>query len=183
MSIILWGILALVAGLLALWFVGRLARPSGPPLPPDAELSATPLQRIAWWSIGLGGLFTAAAVVLVLAKGAEATYESDALRITFTLLLLAVIGVVSMTAFWARAHVRREDGSLDERDKAILGRAPAVQAGAMLVTLAIWTVGLTEHFHEAGAVPLFYLYLVFWSCVVVDLLGLPVGVLLGYRKG
>lgn len=183
MSIILWGVLALVAGLLALWIAGHLARPSSPPLPPDVELSATPLQRIAWWSVGLGGLLTVAALVLVLVDGAEATYESDALRITFTLLLLAVIGVVSVTSIWARAHMQRDDGSLDERDRAILGRAPAVQAGAMLVTLAVWTVGLTEHFHEAGAVPVFYLYLVFWSCVVVDLLGLPVGVLLGYRRG
>ena len=76
----------------------------------------------------------------------------------------------------------REDGQLDERDRAILGRAATAQAAGILITLAIWTVGLSETFHAAGAVPVFYLYLVFWSCVVVHLLGLPVGILLGYRR-
>lgn len=182
MSIVLWGVLALAAGFAALWFVARLARATPPPLPPDAELPVTPLQKVARWSIGLGTLLGVAAAGLVVVNGAQATFASDRLRITFTLLLLAILAVVGAATVWLKRQVGREGGLLDERDKAILGRAPAMQATAMVVTLAIWTVGLAEHFHDAGAVPVFYLYLVFWSCIVVDLLGLPVGILVGYRR-
>ncbi|MCG6957546.1 MAG: hypothetical protein LJF04_16270 [Gemmatimonadetes bacterium] len=182
MSIVLWSILALVGGFGALWFAARMTRSGSPPLPDDVELPATPLQRISRWGIGLSVLLAAAAVSLVLVNGAEATFESDALRITFTLLLLAIIVVVGATTIWLRAQVSRGGGLLDERDREILGRAPAAQVAGMLVTLAIWIVGLAEHFHDSGVVPVFYLYLVFWSVVVVDLVGLPVGVLIGYRR-
>ncbi len=182
MAVVLWAVLALVCGFLALWIVARLARPTSPPLPPETDLPPTTLQRVARWSVGSGLVIGAAAAALVVVNGPQRTFESDGLRTTFTLLLLLILAIVGAAAAWLKAQVGREDGVLDERDKAILGRAPAMQATGMLVTLAIWIVGLTEHFHDAGAVPVFYLYLIFWSCVVVDLLGLPVGVLAGYRR-
>lgn len=182
MSIILWSVLALGGGFLALWFAARRMRPLEPPLPPEVAVPATPLQRISRWGIGVSAVLAATAATLVVANGAEAMFRNDALRITFTLLLVAIVVVVGGVGIWLRARVERSDGLLDERDRAILGRAPATQAAGMLVTLAIWTVGLAEHFHDAGAVPVFYLYLVFWSVVVVDLVGLPVGVLVGYRR-
>ena len=77
MSIVLWGILALVGGLAALWWAARSARPADPPLPPD--LPATPLQRVARWSVGAGALFTVAAAGLVAGKGVEVTFASDPL--------------------------------------------------------------------------------------------------------
>ncbi len=43
-------------------------------------------------------------------------------------------------------------------------------------------IGLVEHFHSAGAVPLFYMYLIFWSCLIVNLMALPIGILIGYRR-
>jgi ABC-type transport system involved in cytochrome c biogenesis permease subunit len=181
MSIVLWGILAFVGGFAVLWWAARSARPVGPPLP--ADLPVTPLQRVARWSLGVGALFAAAAAVLVAGKGVEGTFASDPLRVVFMLLLLAILMVVGGTTIWLKAQIGREDGALDERDEAILGRASATQAGAILVTLVIWTIGLAEHFHEAGAVPMSYLYLICWCCIVVHLLGLPVGVLIGYRRG
>jgi hypothetical protein len=182
MSIVLWAVLALGAGFAALWLVGRLARPTSPPLPDEARQAVTPLQRVARWSVGSGAVLSALAATLVLVKGAQATFESDALRTTLMLLLLAILGVAGASTIWLKGQVSREGGALDERDRAILGRAATAQAAGMMITLAIWVIGLTEHYHEAGAVPLFYLNLVFWSCVVVHLLGLPVGILLGYRR-
>jgi ABC-type transport system involved in cytochrome c biogenesis permease subunit len=182
MTIVLWSVLALGAGFVALWVAARRARREEPPLPDDIELPATPLQRISRWGVGLSAVLAVAAAALLLWNGAEATFDSDSLRITFTLLLVGIVAVVGGVGIWLRAQVGRSDGLLDERDRAILGRAPAAQAMAMLVTLAVWTIGLAEHFHDAGAVPVFYLYLVFWSVVVVDLLGLPVGILMGYRR-
>jgi uncharacterized membrane protein YidH (DUF202 family) len=182
MSIVLWSVLALIGGFGAVWLAARTARSTTPPLPDDVELPATPLQRISRWGIGVSVVLAAAAVSLVVVNGAKATFDSDGLRIAFTLILLAILIVMGATTIWLRAQVNRRGGLLDERDREILGRAPAAQVAGMLVTLAIWIVGLSEHFHDAGAVPVFYLYLVFWSVVVVDLVGLPVGVLIGYRR-
>jgi hypothetical protein len=183
MSIVLWAVLALVGGFLALWIATRTAaRPTSPPLPSDIEFPPTPLQRIARWSVGVGVLLGVTAAALVVVNGPQKTFDNDTIRIAFTLLLLAILGVTGGASIWLKVHMSREDGVLDERDKAIFERAPAVQAAGMLVTLAIWVVGLTEHFHDAGVVPVFYLDLIFWSCAVVDLLGLPVGILAGYRR-
>jgi len=182
MPILLWGVLAVLAGGLAIWIVALKARPTRPPLPPDTEFPATPLQRVARWSVGSGLLLGLVAAALVVVNGPQKWYDDDTIRITFTLLLLAVLGIFGAASAWIRSQAGRDDGALDERDKAILDRAPAVQAVAMLVTLAIWIIGLAEHFHDAGTVPLFYLYLIFWSCLLVNVLGLPVGVLVGYRR-
>lgn len=182
MSIVMWAVLALLCGFAVLWIMGRLAARRSPPLPEDVEFPATPMQRVARWTIVAGAVIAAVAAGLVLLNGAEATFESDTLRLTFTGLLLLILAVVGGATIWLKKQVTRVDGRLDERDRAILGQAATAQAAGMLITLAIWTVGLTETFHAAGAVPVFYLYLVFWSCVVVDLLGLPVGILLGYRR-
>jgi high-affinity Fe2+/Pb2+ permease len=182
MPVILWGVLAVAAGFAALWIFARTVRRRSPPLPADVELPATPLQKVARWSVGAGLVLALAAAALVVVNGPRTWYEDDTIRLTFTFLVLAALGVVSAATVWLSAQARRRDGLLDERDKAILDRAPAMQGPAMLVTLAIWMVGLVEHFHGAGAVPTYYLYLVFWSCLLVNLLGLPVGVLVGYRR-
>ena len=182
MPVVLWGVLALAAGLMAVVVFGRRAVPSAPPLPADVELPSTPLQRISWWGLGLGGAVGVGAAGVVIAYGPQRTYDDDGVRSLFMLLLLGVFVVSAGVAGWVKSKSSRDDGTLDERDREILGRAPALQSAATLVTLAVWMVGLVERFHDVGAVPLFYLYLVFWSCVVVNLLALPMGVLLGYRR-
>lgn len=182
MSVILWSILALAGGLGAVWVTARRARSATAPWPDDVELPATPMQRVARWSIGAGGVLAAVAAALVLMEGATATFERDSVRIVFTSLLVAVLAVVGAANVWIRSQASRRDGLLDERDRLIFGQAPAVQATGMLVTQAIWTVGLAESFHDAGTLPVFYLYLMFWSALVVHMLGLPVGILVGYRR-
>ena len=167
---------------MAMVVVGRRGMRRSPPLPVGVELPATALQKVSRWGLGLGAVLAAATAGVVLVYGPERTYDDDGIRLVFTLLLLAVLVVFAVVTALIKAWTTREDGTLDERDLEILGRAPAIQSAAMLVTMAVWMVGLVERFHEAGSVPLFYLYLIFWSCVVVNLLGLPMGVLLGYRR-
>jgi hypothetical protein len=133
-------------------------------------------------AIVLGLIFSAAAAALVLSFGPKTYYEEDGVRLTVTALLLAAITVLAFFSVRVRSWVAREDAALDERDRAIFGRAPAAQSVAMLVTLAVWIVGLQETFLSTRLVPMVYLYLVFWSCLLVNLLGLPIGVLLGYRR-
>ena len=52
----------------------------------------------------------------------------------------------------------------------------------MMVTLALWVVGLQQTYWSAGAVPLVWLYLMMWSLLLLKGLVLPMGVLLGYRR-
>jgi hypothetical protein len=184
MNLIVWAIAALAAGLLAVVIAARPAlEPRAPlALPPGERLPSTPLQRLARWSIAGGLLFAAAAAALVVGAGVARFDDDGHVRLTVTALLLCSIAVLGFFGIRTRSWVARGDDALDERDQAILGRAPAAQAVAMLVTLAVWIVGLQQTFPATRLVPVIYLYLVFWSCVVVDLVALPVGVLLGYRR-
>ncbi len=182
MPVLLWGILALVGGLVAIWVGVRRSLPAAEPLPKGVELPRTPLQRVAGWSLGIGLLLGAGAAGILAYHGPETTYENDNVRLAFTLLILATMVVLGGGIILIKREASRDSGLLDERDLAILDRAPAVQGVATLLTMVIWVIGLTERFHDAGAVPLFHLMLLAWSCLVVYLLGLPLGILLGYRR-
>lgn len=184
MTVILWAAGAIVAGLLAIVVVMRLALRRRPPLhlEPGESLPSTPLQRLAGWCIAGGSLLSVAAAALIMRFGPEAFYDDNRIRLAITALLLAAIAVLALFSLRVRHWVAREDAALDERDQAIFGRAPAAQSIAMLMTLAVWVVGLQETFLRTRLVPMVYLYLVFWSCLIVNLLALPIGVLLGYRR-
>lgn len=181
MSVIMWAVLALLGGLGVVWIGTRRALPAREPLPEGVELPPTLVQRLSWWSLGVGLVLSAGAAAVVVANGPDRTYGDDGVRLLFTGLVLAAVVVVGGATMWGKQRALKA-GGFDERDEAILARAPAAQGGAMLVTLAIWVIGLTERFHAAGAVPVFYLYLLFWSCLLVNLMALPVGVLAGYRR-
>jgi high-affinity Fe2+/Pb2+ permease len=180
MSVMLWGILAIAVGLAGFAVAAWIRRPKLPPLEHGTQLPATPLQRLAAWGLLAGLLPAVAAGAMVVWYGPQTIYDRDPLRLVFTLLLLLVVVVFLVGIVRLKAWVARADATLDERDRTILGRAPAFQSTAMLLTLAAWLVPLVEHFHSAGAVPLFYLYLIFWSCWAVSLLALPLGILVGY---
>jgi hypothetical protein len=103
-------------------------------------------------------------------------------RLTVTALAIASIVVSAFVPMRAERWAHAEDGHLDERDRAILTAAAGGQAGAILVTIAGWMIGLTETFHEAGAVPVVHLYLMFWTSVVVSSLAWLAGIVLAYRR-
>jgi len=184
MAAIPWILLGLVVGLLFISFSVRRAMRDRPRLVlgPDEQAPAAPLQRLAVWAAGIGVVVTTCAVTLVAYFGPDAFEKNDRVRLTVTGVLL--LGLLLFTGFLVRVRVwlKREDGALDERDRAILARAPSTQPGAMLITLAAWMIGLTEAYRATGHLPLVYLNLIFWSLVLVDLVALPLGILLGYRK-
>jgi len=184
MWIILWAVAALVAGMLGLAIMARreLAARPAPELPPGESLGSTTLQRLARRYLWLGVIPVALAAAIVMWAGPQTFYERDAVRITVTLLLVLGLFVLAGFAFQAGSWSRRRAGPLDERDREVLEKAPRVEGGPMLVTLALWVVGLQQAFWSAGAVPLVYLYLIFWSLLMVKALALPIGVLIGYRR-
>jgi hypothetical protein len=77
---------------------------------------------------------------------------------------------------------QRDDGTLDERDRTILASAPAGQAPAMMVTMAAWMIFLIETFHASHFIPSVFLYLIFWSLLMVSILALLAGVVISYRR-
>jgi hypothetical protein len=97
-------------------------------------------------------------------------------------LVLAMMGVLAFVAIRSAQWMARGDAVIDERDRAVLTGAPAGQAGAILITLAIWQIGLAGTYHGNGQVPMVFFYLVFWSCVVMAALSWLAGIVLGYKR-
>lgn len=184
MAIILWMLIALVAIFGVLLAAVRMAQRQLPPLtlPPGERMPTTALQRLAGRTLLATGALTLIAAAIVVWYGVAAWWENDSIRLTVTGVLLAGLAVFTVYIGRVWRLVARDDGSLDERDRAILASAPAGQAPAMLVTFAAWMIGLSETYHQTHLVPSAFLYLIFWSLLMVSLLGLLAGVVLGYRR-
>jgi hypothetical protein len=184
MPVILWTIiaLALVAGAIAI--AANQTRSIVPPLdlPPGETLPATPVQRLVRWALLVGLILMTAAGVVIAAVGPIQYFDDDTVRLAVTALLIASLFVLAAPSLVAGIWAARGAGVLDERDRAILARAPAGQAGAILVVLAVWMIALQETYRGEAGIPHVYLYLVFWSCLLVSLVASNVGILLGYRR-
>jgi len=150
-----------------------------------ADMAGTPmpvLQKRAWWGLAIGVAALATASVMVATRGAVEYWENDGFRLTVMGIFIAgLLGSALVTHLPLVGLEAR--GGLDERDRAVLARAPTAQATLMLLGLAGWLVALGQKFHEAGAVPMVYLYLMFGSLVLLMMIGLSVGILLGYWAG
>jgi hypothetical protein len=182
-SVILWTILAVSLVLLAVFLVARRSRSVLPALdlPPGESLPTTRMQRLAFRALALGLPLVATAGGIVAWFGPTVYYDDDSVRLPVTFLLIAGMMVLAAPTLLAGAWVGR-DGVLDERDRAILSRAPAGQAAAILIVLAVWIIGLQESYRGQPGIPRVFLYLIFWSCVEVSLLASNIGILIGYRR-
>lgn len=137
------------------------------------------LQRRAWWGLAIGGVTFVAITAILTTKGAAAYWDNDDLRMLVVGIFLG--GLFAYIAVVLLALVKEErDGSLDERDLAILRRASTAQNAAIIITLAGWLTALPKMFHAEGAVPVVYLYLMFGSVILVHMIGQSAGILLGY---
>ena len=177
----LFGAIAIVViALLAVFIHRHLLRRSN--VPPHADMPAlpmTPLQFRAWLGLFLGAVVSAILGFLIYQQGPTAFFDDADMRLVFYALLAGA------AASWSIVHSvakRRRDVPLDERDEAILQRAPAVQSGLILVSLAVWAVALTESYRDEGSIPVVFAMLIFWSSWMMHIVGLAVGVLIGYRR-
>ncbi|MEJ2274537.1 MAG: hypothetical protein P8Y01_08170 [Woeseiaceae bacterium] len=184
MNPILWLVVALlVAG--AIVFVSSLATRRQLPaveLPDGEKLPKTALQQRAAWALLAVMVLSLAAVGSLLFFGAERWWDDDAVRLTFTFLLLAALGVYLVFSISVRSLAIRDDGSFDERDTAIMARSCAGVGGAMMVVVAAWMIGLVETYHETRLIPSYYLSLIFWSLVMTNVIASLAGILLAYRR-
>jgi len=184
MNVILWALIALGVAFGVVFLAARSAQRRLPAvvLPPGEKMPRTALQQLAGRSLLFCLPLVVAAAGIVTYHGAQVYWDNDQVRLTVTGLLLAALAVFAFYAARVGTWTARDDGRLDERDRAILASAPAGQAPAMLVTLAAWMIGLVETYHGTHLVPSVYLYLIFWSCLMVSLLATFAGILIGYRR-
>ena len=84
--------------------------------------------------------------------------------------------------WWLFSTIERRPNQFDERDKTILERASKVQWLAVILSLVAWVIGLSEHFHTEGQIPLIYLSLIFFSTLIVSTLAQSVGIIFGYWR-
>lgn len=144
-----------------------------------ASAPMPPLQKRAWVGLAIAVVTTVVVTYLVASNGADEYWANDQLRLTVVLIFIGGLitwAVVPATLMLGRGERR----NVDERDRAILARAPMVQQVAILLALAGWLIVLTERFRDQGAVPVVYLYLLFGSIILVNMMAQSLGVLLGY---
>ncbi len=167
-----------VVALLVTTFYLKLVRTSSPTegLP---QLPMTPLQIRAWLGLGIGIAVSTAIVVLLLKHGPTQFFDDNATRYTF----YGLLGGGGL--LWALVYLLTRPARgvpLDERDRAILAHAPAVQSGLILISLGVWMIGLTEAYRTEGSIPIVFATLIFWSSWIMHMLGLSLGVLVGYWR-
>jgi len=142
-----------------------------------------PLQKRALISLILGLVFTVVLVVLFVNWGGVAGFASNS---TSRLILSALFVAMLLAAGALLGAPRRgQNGAkveVDERDLAIMQRAPQVQLLAVMLTLAGWVIGLTEYYWEAEVIPVMWPYLMMWSTLIASTLAQSLGVLIGYWR-
>ncbi len=136
-----------------------------------------PLQKRAWWGLAVGLAFAVAFTLVFILKGGIQTFNADqGFRIIIDVLwvggLVANLAIVNLAL--------RKPGLVDERDRLIMDRAPRVQWPAVVVTLAVWMIALTEFYSETGQIPSVFMYVVFMSVLIVSTLAQSAGIIIGY---
>ena len=136
-----------------------------------------PLQKRALYGLAFGVVWAVAIIVVFIVKGGVSTFSEDQ---GFRLIIdglwvggLIFYGILMLTL--------RKQSQVDERDRLILGRAPVVQLWAVIFSLVIWTIVLTESYWDQGIPPIF-MYLVFMSTLIVSAVAQSIGILIGYWK-
>jgi len=136
-----------------------------------------PLQKRAFVSLVLGSVLAVALVVVFLVKGDVTTFDTD---LGFRLIVYALwIGVPLVYLITMNLTIKKPK-QLDERDRLIMERAPKVQLFAVIISLIIWIIVLTEVYWGSGQLPVVFLTLIFISTLVISTLAQSLGILIGY---
>jgi hypothetical protein len=138
-----------------------------------------PLQKRAWWGLGVGLVFAVAfGLVFVLMGGIETFDEDQGFRI-----IIDVLWVGGLAANLVILNLAlRKPSMVDERDKLILNRAPHIQWLAVIFTLLAWMLVLNEVYQSTGLIPAVYLYAIFMSVLIVSTLAQCLGIVIGYWR-
>jgi hypothetical protein len=142
----------------------------------------TPQQRRAWYGLAIGIVWTLSMVALFVVRGATTFYEDTGMRFTaYAVFFAGILAYVAMMYITGRKMAR--NGVIqDERDRLILRRVPVYQMLAVILTLAVWMIALTETYEEEGQIPIVFPNLIFFSAIVVNMVFASAGTLIAYWK-
>ena len=142
-----------------------------------------PLQKRALYSLGIGVVWAIAIIVVFMAKGGVNAYTGDP-GMRAILAALFIGGLIAYLAILLTLRRKRGqvEATMDERDKVIMGRAPVVQLWAVFISLAIWSIALTEIYWDQGQIPVIFPYLILMSLFIVNVLSQSLGILIGYWR-
>jgi L-asparagine transporter-like permease len=144
-----------------------------------------PLQKRAWWGLTLGILWAAATIVVFITGGGVDEFtKNQTFRIVIDALFIGwlIVYAVLMASILRFRRSGKGTVAIDERDRAILHRAPLIQLWAVILVLLVWAISLTEIYWDQGAVPIMYMYIIFFSSLVVSTLAQSLGILIGYWR-
>jgi hypothetical protein len=136
-----------------------------------------PLQKRALCGLTFGVIWAVAIIVVFIVKGGVSTFSEDH---GFRLIIdgLWVGGLI----FYAILMLTlRKQTQVDERDRLILSQAPVVQLWAVILSLVIWTIVLTEIYWDQGIPPIF-MYIIFMFTLIVGAVAQSIGILIGYWR-
>ena len=138
-----------------------------------------PLPKRALYGLVFGVIWAIAIIVVFILKGGVGTFNDDQ---GFRLIIdgLWVGGLIVYLLLFET--IGRKPSQVDERDRLIMERAPRVQWLAVIFSLVAWMIALTESYHDAGQIPVIFLYLIFMSTLIVGSVAQSVGMLIGYWR-
>jgi nicotinamide riboside transporter PnuC len=136
-----------------------------------------PLQKRALYSFVIGLVLTIALVAVLIARGSVTALEND---LNLRLILYAVLIGVPLIYLILVNLTLRKSTQLDERDRLIIEKSSRAQWLAVIFTLVVWTIALTEIYQDQGQVPIVFLNLIFMSTLIIGTLAQSLGILVGY---
>jgi hypothetical protein len=138
-----------------------------------------PLQKRALYGLIFGIAWAVVIIVVFIMRGGVNAFNVD---LGFRLIAYGLwIGGLIVYLVLFRTIIGKR-GKFDERDQLILDRTPRVQWMAVIFSLVVWMITLSEVYHDAGQVPVVFLFLIFMSSLIVSMIAQSVGILFGYRR-
>ena len=138
-----------------------------------------PLQKRALYSFAISLALTVTLIIVLVARGDVTALHREAdLRMV---LYAVLVGVPVISLVLVNLTLRKPE-QVDERDRRIMERSSKTQWVAVTISLAAWTIVLTEVYWARQQVPVVFLNLIFVSTIIISVLAQSLGILLGYGR-
>lgn len=138
-----------------------------------------PLQKRALISLLIGIAFAVALIIVFVLEGDVTAFNSD---VTLRYITYAALVGVPLTYLVLIDLTLRKPTQLDERDRLIMLQSGRIQWLAVIFSLVVWVITLTEIYREPRQVPVVFLNLIFVSILIISILAQSLGILLGYWR-
>ena len=139
----------------------------------------SPLQKRSLYALLIEIIWAAAIIAVFISQGGAAKWDTNA---DFRLIMDGMWVGGLILYWWLFSSINQWSNQFDERDKTIIEKSAKVQWMAVVLSLVAWVIGLSEHFHTQGQIPVIYLSLIFFSTLIASTLAQSVGILFGYWR-